>query len=460
MKLPMTRRELMQLMAAAGLGSVLAGRAVAAEESDLPPPDAPAGKFREKQLIPTPATPRYPAALSGGKVVQPERPLSVIHETDVLVIGGGPAGFAAAVSAARTGVKVAIVERYGCFGGQWTGGMVLPILSTHAKPGGKMTKVLRGIGDEILQRLAKVEGGVVGYGEDKPNPSSDPEATMYMIDEMVVEAGVKVYFHCWVADVIMEGPVVRGVVIESKAGRQALVGKVVIDATGDGDVFAAAGADFEMRLHAVGLVHRLGNIDRIDKAKMKDAAKPVVGGKTPIPSVNWVNMRGPVVNCLDVAELSRLQLEERRAIWTRTQKLRAREGAEQVYLLNTASQIGVRCSRLLVGMQQLTYKDSLDGKKFADVVGVGGMTDAVPAGWPIPYGTMVPKKLDGLLAAGRCISVDEKLIEGMRLIAPCLVTGHAAGAAAAVAVQTKCQPRNVEIAKVQKLLTEQGAYLG
>jgi succinate dehydrogenase/fumarate reductase flavoprotein subunit len=114
----------------------------------------------------------------------------------------------------------------------------------------------------------------------------------------------------------------------------------------------------------------------------------------------------------------------------------------------------------LAGTQKLRYAEARAGKKFSDTVAVGGSQGANHGGWPIPYGTMLPKKLDGLLAAGRCICVDDKLVEDMRVIAPCLMTGHAAGAAAAIAVQSKCRPRDVEIAKVQKLLKEQSAYLG
>jgi hypothetical protein len=233
-----------------------------------------------------------------------------------------------------------------------------------------------------------------------------------------------------------------------------------VDATGDGDIFAAAGAEHEQRLHAIGLVHRLGNVDRADMSKLKETGVKSLGAATPLPSVTWVNLRGPSTNALDIAELTRLEMEHRRSIWNHVQKMRKTAGGEQVYLLQTAPQLGVRISRLLAGTCKLTYKDSRDGRKFMDTVAVGGAQNAQHCQWPIPYGVMLPQKLDNLLAAGRCICVDEKLIEDMRLIASCLTTGHAAGAAAALAVQSKCRPRDVEIAKLQKLLIEQGAYLG
>lgn len=454
---PISRRELLRILSAAGLGSAFARRTVADELDSAP---RVAGKVPELKLVPVTKRDRYPAQLVGGKVIQPERPLPVLHQTDVLVVGGGPAGFAAAVAAARAGAKTTITERFGYFGGQWTGGFVLLVISSHARENGQLVKVLRGIGDELLERLTKIPGAVVNQEAGKFNPTSDPEATKFMMDEMIAEAGVKVFLHSWAADVVMEGDVVRGAVFESKSGRQAILAKVVIDATGDGDIFAAAGAEFEQRLHAIGLVHRLGNVDRADMAKLKEAGFRSLGSVEPLHSVKWVNLRGPSTDALDVNELTRLEIEHRRAIWNRVQKLRNSPGGEHVFLMQTAPQLGVRISRILAGTHQLTYAESRAPTKFPDTVAVGGAQGAQHAGWPIPYGVMVPKKLDGILATGRCICVDEKLIEDSRLIASCLTTGHAAGAAAAVAVKDNCKPRDVDVRKLQELLKSQGAYLG
>ena len=186
MKATFTRRELLRLLSAAGLGSAFASRVVADEIGSTPP----ASPVPEKKLIPTPQRPRYPATLVGGKVIQPERPLQVVQETDVLVVGGGPAGFAAAVASARTGAKTTLVERYGYFGGQWTGGLVLVVISSHAKENGQLVKVLGGVGDELLERLTKIDGGIVNQGGGKFNPNTDPVATKFLMDEMIREAGV------------------------------------------------------------------------------------------------------------------------------------------------------------------------------------------------------------------------------------------------------------------------------
>jgi len=454
-----SRRELLRILSAAGLGAAFASRTIA-DEVGKAKKSALSGWESVRKQIPVTPRDRYPATIVGGKVIQPERPLPVIQETDVLVVGGGSAGFAAAVSAARAGVKTTIVERYGYFGGLWTGGIVLVVISTHAKENGETIQTLRGIGGELLDRHTKVPNTIAYRDERKVNPTTDPEATKYFMDEMIAESGATVLLHSWATDVVMEGNAIRGVVFESKAGRQAILAKVVVDATGDGDIFAAAGAEFEQWLHAIGLVHRRGNVDRADMTKLKAAGFKSLGGIEPLPSVNWVNLRGPMADALDVKELTRLEMEHRRSIWQNIQKLRNTPGGENVFLLQTAPQLGVRVTRLLAATHKLTGDEARAGKRFPDIVGVGGVPGANHVGWPIPYGALLPKKLDGLLAAGRCICVDEKLVEEMRVIAPCLTTGHAAGAAAAVAVQSKCRPRDVEIAKVQKLLKDQGAYLG
>ena len=457
MKKNISRRQLLRLLSAAGLGSAFASYTVADETgSELPQKSV----VPEGKLVPNANYPFYPAQIVNGKVIQPERGLPIYQETDVLVVGGGPAGFAAAISAARAGVKTTIIERYGYFGGQWTGGLVLLVISTHAKENGKLIQVMQGIGGDLLERLSRYDEAIVNYGPGKFNPTTDPEATKYVMDEMVQEAGVKVLFHCWVANVILNDNQVRGVVFESKSGRQAVLAKVVVDATGDGDIFAAAGAEHEQRLHAIGLVHRLGNYDRTDLSKLQEAGIKSLGAIEPLPSVRWVNLRGPSTDALDIAELSRLEIAHRKSIWKRVQQLRKKPGGEKLFLLQAAPQLGVRITRLLGTAKKLTFAEAMAGRKFADTIGVGGAQNAHHAGWPIPYGTLVPKRLDGLLAAGRCINVDEKLIEDMRLIAPCLTTGHAAGAAAALAVRNNCRPRDVGIADLQKLLTSQGAFLG
>lgn len=453
-----TRRQLLKLLAAAGFGTPLATRVVA----DQADPSVPRTPMPENIVLPVTARDRYPARWTNGRVIQPERPLAVMQETEVLVVGGGTAGCVAAVAAARAGAKTVLVERYGYLGGLWTGGLVLLVYPTHATENGMRTKVVRGLGDELLGRIARYPNAATHYAAGRPDPTTDPEITKLVMDQMVIEAGVSLLFHCWVADVVMDGNTLRGVVFESKAGRQVILAKVVVDASGDGDVFAAAGAEHEQRLHAIGLVHRLGNVDRADLTQLQNAGFKNLGSVEPLPSVRWVNLRGPSTDGLDIAELSRLEVEHRRSIWKRVDQLRRTAGGDQVFLLQTAPQIGVRITRLLAGTRKMTEIEARSGSRQPDTIGIGGTYGAGAGnrGFAIPYGALVPKQLDNLIAAGRCIDVDTPMVEDMRLIATCLLTGHGAGAAAALAVRDNCPPREVSLSRLRELLLNQGAYLG
>jgi hypothetical protein len=236
----------------------------------------------------------------------------------------------------------------------------------------------------------------------------------------------------------------------------------VVDASGDGDVFAAAGAEHEQRLHAVGLVHRLGNVDRADLARLRESGFSNLGAVEPLPSVRWVNLRGPSTDGLDIAELSRLEVAHRRSIWQRVGQLRQTPGGDKVFLLQTAPQIGVRITRLLAGTRKMTETEARSGARPPDTIAIGGTygAGAKKPGFAIPYGALVLKRLDNLIAAGRCLDVDTPMVEDLRLIATCLLTGHAAGAAAALAVRDGCRPREVDTGRLQGLLRDQGAYLG
>ena len=160
-----------------------------------------------------------PARLQGGDVIQPQRVLPVLHRTDVLVVGGGPAGVCAALAAKRTGAAVTLVERYGHFGGQWTGGLVLIVAGVHDKTNKQVT---RGIGEEMLARLDKLDHGVIPR-RPGVDPTIDAEAAKYVMVEMLTEAQVDVFLHCWGVDAIVDGDTVKGAVFESKSGRQAIL---------------------------------------------------------------------------------------------------------------------------------------------------------------------------------------------------------------------------------------------
>ncbi len=425
----------------------------------------------KRKIEPNAAPIVKPAVLSGpvtGKFIrEPEKQIPVLAETDVLVIGGGPAGTAAAIAASRSGAETYLVERYNHLGGLWTGGLVLPLLSTHAVDKQKRTKqVIFGIGGEMSKRLSDM-----GMAINEINPVVDPEAAKYVLEEMIREAGVKMLYHTWGTNVIMDGNIIKGVFVESKSGRMAILAKVVIDCSGDGDIFHLAGDNYDVMNYAIGLVHRLGNIDRID-TKKAGYNKMNLGNPTPVRSVNWKNMWGKEnQDALDIRNLSQLQMDYRKEIWESVQQIRQTPGHEDVFLLDTASQLGVRMSRILDGEYRLTLEDTMTFKSFDDVIGISGAWTTmlykgkkIPKSerplWQIPYRSLLPKKTDNLLVAGRCFCFEQELVEDTRIIGTCLVTGHGAGVAAGLAVKEREYVRNINIKKLKGVLKQQGAWLG
>jgi hypothetical protein len=197
-----------------------------------------------------------------------------------------------------------------------------------------------------------------------------------------------------------------------------------------------------------------------------------LGQPTPIPSVNWVNMWGKEnQDALDATNLSQLQMDYRREIWESVQNVRKTPGHEEVFLLDTASQLGVRMSRILEGEYRLTLDDTMTFKSFKDVIGISGAWTTmlykgkkVPVTerplWQIPYRSLLPKKTDNLLVAGRCFCFERELVEDTRIIGTCLITGHGAGAAAGLAIKEKENLRSIDIEKLKQLLIQQGAWLG
>jgi len=422
---------------------------------------------RKIEPIPAETGPDKGVSESVSLIRERARKVPILAETDVLVIGGGPAGTAAAIAASRTGAETYLVERYNHLGGLWTGGLVLPLLSTHAVDKNHRTRqVIYGIGGEMSQRLKDL-----GMSISEVDPVVDPEAAKYVLDVMILEAGVKMLYHTSATDVIMDRERVKGVYVESKSGRMAILAKVVVDCTGDGDVFHWAGEHYDEMQYHIGLVHRLGNIDRIDKTK-EGYVEMDLGGPTPIPGVNWVNMHGQdKQDGLDVVNLSRLQQEYRRDIWERVQEIRQTPGHEEVFLLDTASQLGVRMSRIVDAEYRLTLEDTMTYRSFDDVIGVSGAwTSILYEGkrvsreerplWQIPYRSLIPKNTESLLVAGRCFCFERSLVEDTRIIGSCLVTGHGAGAAAGLAVKEGTEARNLDINKLKELLMQQGAWLG
>ena len=401
--------------------------------------------------------------LKDGKVCEPAKELPVFHETDVVVVGGGPAGFAAALSAARAGAKVALVERYGSLGGLFTNGMVLIMLATSRHTGGRWDLVTRGVCEEFMTRVGQYGTTFSSQPQNTcPKkhwlPTVDPEAAKFLMDEMVAEQkNLEMFFHCWGVDTIQDGDKVLGVVFESKEGRQAILAKQVVDCTGDADMLFKAGGDYKQITAATSTVFRWANMDTIVPPKGEKPKWPDRGNEGN-PDARWGGGTMMTANALSVRDLTRVEIAQRKENWKRVQAMRATPGWEKVYTSSSASQIGVRGTRLVDAELVIGRKEIFEGLTFDDCIGWCGH-DGPHAAFAIPYRQLLPKKIDNLLCAGRCLGKGDT-IDTFRLICPCSVTGQAAGIAAALAAQKGVTPRALAFSDLARELDRQNVYHG
>ena len=474
-----SKREFLRNLGLGGVGLVAGaafGDEYVPEKGGLPPGSVgdPAIPSWAARIYPLPHTVADGPScfLKDGKVYEPAHELPVFHETDVIVVGGGPAGFAAAVAAARTGAKVALIERYGSLGGLFTNGMVLIMLCTSTREGDKWRLVQGGLVTEFADRAHAFGADIGNYGTEKANgnvhwqPTVDPEGAKYLMDRMIAESKVEMFFHSWGVDVIQDGNKVLGVVFESKQGRQAILAKQVVDCSGDADMLFRAGGDYRQITHGIGHVVRLGNMDRVTaKTTPVGPDGKRLPGKWPTrsnegnPSLWWGNTGpGPKGNGLDVRDLTGAEIGFRKEWFEHVRTMRKTPGWEQVFIASTCSMIGPRATRLVDAEVVLSRKDLDANPTFPDTIGWCGDAAGHKA-HPVPYRVLVPKRVDNLLCAGRCLGTGDTT-DTFRLICPCFVTGEAAGTAAALAAKAGVRPRDLDVKLLQRTLEKNNVYLG
>jgi glycine/D-amino acid oxidase-like deaminating enzyme len=438
------------------------------------------------------------------KLMKKIREAAVLFESDVLVVGSGSAGATAAIAAAQQGVSVTLVERYGFPGGIST--QVLDTFYGFYTPGDTPHKVVGGVPDAVVSALFER-----GLAIKRPNTygaglgiTYDPEALKGIWEQMALEAGVNLLYHTLVVDALMEAECVRGVLAASKAGFFRLKADVIIDASGDADVAAAAGVPFEGVSSAAApgkgnvaqpgtTTFRLINVDvnrasKVSKDQMHrmmtvaaDSGRYCLPRRegsvhiTPHDGVMVTNMtRVADVDISDPINLTAAEVEGRRQAAEYYRFLRdCVPGYEKAILINQSTQIGIRESRRIFGEYRLTRDDVLAARKFEDGIARCGAPiedhnagqetrwEYLPEGetYGIPYRCLLPQQVDGLLVAGRCLSAEHDAHASVRSMGQCMAMGQAAGMAAAMAVKARRSVRQLDVARLRDCLRSIGAVV-
>ncbi|MCJ8324176.1 MAG: FAD-dependent oxidoreductase [Rhizobiales bacterium] len=421
----------------------------------------------------------------------------VVAKSDVVVVGGGAAGVTAAVSAARNGCSVTLIERYHHLGGMASGGMVLVL--DDMTNGSEIT--VTGIVDEFVETMKMENGAVYPPSEDRiqsqemwrkwsrwgchdfhsklePMPITyavafDPDAWKRVSLKLVKEAKVNLRLHSWFSDTIVEDGKVKGIIVQTKTGREAILGDSFIDASGDLDLAIAAGAEHSIGQYIVTTVFRLSNVDTdtVEKfqyecpdeyRKIDRQARRIIGGawdlwwlKTPIPGIVWCNcphMTG--YDGISVEDNTAAEFDGRARMWALYEFVKANmPGFEKCHMLGAAEQVGVRQTRQLVGEYVVTKKDVTSRRHFEDTVCRG-------RDYYTPYRALLPKGVDNLIVAGRHYSAESEAQKISREIPPCMVQGQAAGVAAALALNQNTAFRDVAAKDIQKQMRAQNADPG
>lgn len=440
-------------------------------------------------------------------ITEPARQIPLYGEYEVAVLGGGPAGIAAAVASARAGRRTLLIERYGFLGGMGTAAGVTNFCGLHANVYGEMRRVVQGIASDLLARIDRLDGlnaPHLIFGKILAQ-AYDTAAYKIAADDLLAAHKVDILFHALGAGVVMDDERrVAALMVETKAGRQAVRADIFIDCSGDGDLAAWAGARFEVGDNAGSMLFpsMMFRLNGIDPKRAGDAWRTIpalmekaeAAGTHRFPrkaaivrpqrsAIEWrVNFTqlaredGTAVSGIDPDQMTRGEIEGRRQAVQAFEFLRTVPGFEKSYIVDLPPQLGIRETRRVIGGYMLSGEDVLGCASFEDSIGVNGWPmEAHVAGdvifkFPpipesrgfneLPYRMLVPEGIDNLLIAGRCASMTHDGQSAARVSGACFAMGEAAGLAAALALSGNTIPRDIAVEKLQQALKQQGAFIG
>ena len=446
-------------------------------------------------------------------IEEPARHVPLLAEVDVIVLGGGPAGIAAAACAARHGARVLLVERYGFLGGMGTAAGVTNFCGLHANVHGEIRQVVHGIADELLDRMRALDGlnePHLVFGRTHAQ-AYDMSAFKCAADQLLEAAGAQVLFHAWAAGVAKRADGrLDALLVETRSGRAAIRARVFVDASGDAEIAHAAGVPTEKgdahgALLYPTLMFRIGGVDaarageawrtipaRMDAAEAAGEFRFARRGAIVRPQkrasewrVNATQLKnadGSAVDGTDALALSAAEIEGRRQAIDYLRFLRTKvPGFEQAYALDIAPQVGIRETRRLVAGHMLSGAEVLACADFDDAIGVNGwpleqhVAGDVVWAWPpipesrgynqLPWRMLVPRAdgagtVDNLLVAGRCAGMTHDGQSAARVSGGCFAMGQAAGAGAALALAAGGDVRAIDVEELQRRLRGDGAFLG
>jgi hypothetical protein len=440
-------------------------------------------------------------------IAEPARQIPLYGEYEVAVLGGGPAGIAAAVASARAGRRTLLIERYGFLGGMGTAAGVTNFCGLHANVFGEMHRVVQGVASDLLARIDRLNGLNAPHlvlGKIMAQ-AYDTAAYKIAADDLLTSHNVDILFHALGAGAAMrDNGRIDALMVETKAGRRAIVASIFIDCSGDGDLAAWAGVPYEVGDNAGSMLYpsMMFRLNGIDPEKAGDAWRTIpalmeqaeAAGTHHFPrkaaivrpqrsQVEWrVNFTqlsrddGRAINGIEPDDLTTGEIEGRRQAIKAFEFLRTVPGFENSYIVDIPPQLGIRETRRVVGDYMVSGEDVLECASFDDSIGVNGWPiEAHVAGdvvfkFPpipesrgfneLPYRMLTPQGIDNLLVAGRCASMTHEGQSAARVSGACFVMGEAAGTAAALALGGNTPPRDIDVAVLQTQLKRQGAFVG